>query len=132
MSKPITDFDVNNLDPFEALVWQFEMGADEAIADELIYLRNSKPEGTTSLVELSDIRAGLPDGGIIDAKVPEHAIDPSANFLFTRLRQLGQSFDRIRRSDISDDINCSGTKTKRLFLTGDRAFSGMKNVELVR
>ncbi|MBS8273340.1 uracil-DNA glycosylase [Thalassospira tepidiphila] len=34
MSKPITDFDVNNLDPFEALVWQFEMGADEAIADE--------------------------------------------------------------------------------------------------
>jgi DNA polymerase len=34
MSKPITDFDVNNLDPFEALVWQFEMGVDEAIADE--------------------------------------------------------------------------------------------------
>ncbi|NIY75569.1 uracil-DNA glycosylase [Thalassospira sp. HF15] len=34
MSKPITDFDVNNLDAFEALVWQFEMGADEAIADE--------------------------------------------------------------------------------------------------
>lgn len=34
MSKPITDFDVNNIDPFEALVWQFEMGVDEAIADE--------------------------------------------------------------------------------------------------
>ncbi|MCK2167855.1 uracil-DNA glycosylase [Thalassospira xiamenensis] len=34
MSKPITDFDVNNLDPLQALIWQFEMGADEAIADE--------------------------------------------------------------------------------------------------
>lgn len=34
MSNPITDFDVNNLDPFQALVWQFEMGVDEAIADE--------------------------------------------------------------------------------------------------
>ncbi|MCC9620706.1 uracil-DNA glycosylase [Thalassospira sp. MA62] len=34
MSKPITDFDVNNLDPFQALVWQFEMGVDEASADE--------------------------------------------------------------------------------------------------
>ncbi|MEQ8286440.1 uracil-DNA glycosylase [Thalassospira sp.] len=34
MSKPITDFDINTLDPFEALVWQYEMGVDEAIADE--------------------------------------------------------------------------------------------------
>jgi len=34
MSNPITDFDVNNLDPFQALVWQYEMGVDEAIADE--------------------------------------------------------------------------------------------------
>ncbi|MDP2697361.1 uracil-DNA glycosylase family protein [Thalassospira sp.] len=34
MSKPITDFDVKNLDPLQALIWQFEMGADEAIADE--------------------------------------------------------------------------------------------------
>jgi|TARA_R110000787_G_scaffold242065_1_gene348216 DNA polymerase len=34
MSKPITDFDVNNLDPFQALIWQYEMGVDEAIADE--------------------------------------------------------------------------------------------------
>ncbi|WP_339859621.1 uracil-DNA glycosylase [Thalassospira alkalitolerans] len=34
MSKPITDFDVNNLDPLQALIWQFEMGVDEAIADE--------------------------------------------------------------------------------------------------
>lgn len=34
MSNPITDFNVNNLDPFQALVWQFEMGVDEAIADE--------------------------------------------------------------------------------------------------
>ena len=34
MSKPITDFDVHNLDPFQALIWQYEMGVDEAIADE--------------------------------------------------------------------------------------------------
>lgn len=34
MSKPITDFDAHTLDPFEALVWQYEMGVDEAIADE--------------------------------------------------------------------------------------------------
>lgn len=46
-------------DLVEVLQW------DEAIADELIYLRNSKPEGITSLVELSDIRAGLPDGGVV-------------------------------------------------------------------
>jgi DNA polymerase len=34
MSKPITDFDVNSLDPLQALIWQYEMGVDEAIADE--------------------------------------------------------------------------------------------------
>ncbi|WP_339776856.1 uracil-DNA glycosylase [uncultured Thalassospira sp.] len=34
MSKPITNFDVNSLDALQALIWQYEMGADEAIADE--------------------------------------------------------------------------------------------------
>ncbi len=34
MSKPISDFDVNSLDALQALIWQYEMGVDEAIADE--------------------------------------------------------------------------------------------------
>ncbi|PKR54034.1 uracil-DNA glycosylase [Thalassospira marina] len=34
MSKPISNFDVNSLDALQALIWQYEMGADEAIADE--------------------------------------------------------------------------------------------------
>ncbi|OKH87876.1 uracil-DNA glycosylase family protein [Thalassospira sp. TSL5-1] len=34
MSKPISNFDVNSLDALQALIWQYEMGVDEAIADE--------------------------------------------------------------------------------------------------
>ena len=41
------------------------LGFEPAVADELIYLRNSRPEGITSLIELSDIRVTLPDGALV-------------------------------------------------------------------
>ncbi|MET4732082.1 uracil-DNA glycosylase family 4 [Thalassospira sp. MBR-102] len=61
MSKPITDFDVNNLDPLQALIWQFEMGADEAIADEPL----DRFKASESLSRQAGLpgRASLPPNG---------------------------------------------------------------------
>ena len=61
MSKPITDFDVNNLDPLQALIWQFEMGADEAIADEPL----DRFKASESLSRQAGLpgRAALPPNG---------------------------------------------------------------------
>ncbi|MHC8492000.1 uracil-DNA glycosylase [Thalassospira sp. SM2505] len=101
MSNPITDFDVNNLDPFQALVWQYEMGVDEAIADEPLdrfkasesLSRNAanrpgfapQPQsaarpGATSVARPSALGAGGPapvpqgaDGGFLLSDTPHEA-----------------------------------------------------------
>ncbi|WP_341364904.1 uracil-DNA glycosylase [Thalassospira sp. SN3W] len=62
MSKPITDFDVNNLDPLQALIWQFEMGADEAIADEPLD-RFKASESLSRQAASQPGRASLPPNG---------------------------------------------------------------------
>ncbi|PTB87609.1 uracil-DNA glycosylase [Pseudidiomarina aestuarii] len=62
MSKPITDFDVNNLDPLQALIWQFEMGADEAIADEPLD-RFKASESLSRQAAGQPGRASLPPNG---------------------------------------------------------------------
>ncbi len=69
MSKPITDFDVNNLDPFEALVWQFEMGADEAIADEPL----DRFKASESLRQNAANRQGFGANGRLGAQRPAGA-----------------------------------------------------------
>lgn len=78
MSKPITNFDVNSLDALQALIWQYEMGADEAIADEpLDRFRASESlsrqatapqtapggRGTFGMKGSNAARAGAPGGG---------------------------------------------------------------------
>ena len=94
MSKPITDFDVNNLDPLQALIWQFEMGADEAIADEP--LDRFKASESLSRQAGQSGRAALPPNGGgaarpamprpaggVTTMTPPPAIQPGAGFLLS-------------------------------------------------
>ncbi|MBL4839611.1 MAG: uracil-DNA glycosylase [Thalassospira sp.] len=76
MSKPITDFDVNNLDPLQALIWQFEMGADEAIADEPLD-RFKASESLSRQAAGQPGRASLPPngGGAARPAIPRPAGD---------------------------------------------------------
>lgn len=95
MSKPITDFDVNNLDPLQALIWQFEMGADEAIADEPLdrfkasesLSRQAGQPGRASLPPNGGAAArpampARPTGGTV-AKTPPPPVQPGGGFLLS-------------------------------------------------
>ncbi|WP_404422528.1 uracil-DNA glycosylase family protein [Thalassospira australica] len=94
MSKPITDFDVNNLDPLQALIWQFEMGADEAIADEPLDRFKaseslSRQAGQSGRASLPPNGGGArpamparPSGGTV-AKTPPPPVQPGGGFLLS-------------------------------------------------
>lgn len=71
MSDDITNFDVENLDPFEALIWQFEMGVDEAITDEPL----DRFKASESLARNSG--GPVRDGGLTGTGAPRRN-EPSA------------------------------------------------------